>query len=285
MNKALDAQSTLRDYLLHKLGEADQERVEERILGDKEFGRRVAMAQDDLIDDYVAGNLSGSDLENFHKHFLSPPARIQKLRFAAALHRYVSEQEPAVEAGPSRKVWAFTKANPLRAAAYVSAPLAVVAALLVALNLAGFLLWRGPDLSTELARLNGVQGAGAASLQELRRGSANTVALTLRQNLVREDAGARRVKLTGDVAVVRLLLEVTSGPHDSYSAVLQNDRGEELAAVENLKAREEDGARFLVVNLPAEFLSRGTYQLKLIGLDGPGRATEVGLYPFEVTTR
>ncbi|MDQ3919724.1 MAG: hypothetical protein M3348_14750 [Acidobacteriota bacterium] len=84
---------------------------------------------------------------------------------------------------------------------------------------------------------------------------------------------------------IRLLLEVASGGHDSYRAVLQSGDGMELASVENLKAREDDGAQFVLVNLPAEFLPDGSYQLKLIGLDGVGRATEVGLYPFEVAIR
>lgn len=285
MNKRTDVQATLRDYLLHRLDEADQEEVEVRILSDREFGRRVAMEQDDLVDDYLAGNLSGPDLESFRAHFVSPDARVQKLKFAAALHRYVGEREPAAAAGPLRRAWGSVKANPLRAAAYAAVPLAVAAALLFVFNLGGGRLWGGVGLGGEMARLNGAQGPGAASLQDLRRGSANTRALTLRQNLVREDAGTRRAELTGGVTVLTLLLEVTSGAHDSYRAVLQTGDEEELAAVGNLKAREEDGAQYVVVNLPAGYLRRGTYQLRLSGLDGHGRATEVGLYPFEVTTR
>jgi hypothetical protein len=245
----------------------------------------VAIEQDDLIDDYLAGNLSGSDLENFRAHFMSPAARVQKLKFAAALHRYVNDQEPVAAAGRLRRAWRSIKANPLRAAAYAAVPLALVVALLFVFNLGGRRLWRRIELGRELAELNIPQGPGAASLQELRRGSANTQALTLRQNLVREDSGVRRAELAGGVTVLRLLLEVTSGSHDSYRAVLQTSNDEELAAIENLKALTEDDAQFVVVNLPAEFLRRGTYQLRLIGLDGQGRATEVGLYPFEVTTK
>jgi hypothetical protein len=285
MNKTLDAPATLRDYLLRNLDEGEQERVEERILSDKEFGRRVAMAQDDLIDDYVAGNLSGPDLESFRRHFTLPPARAEKLKFAAALHRYVSEREPSAARGPVTRARDSLRANPLRAAAYTAAALAVVAALLFVLNLGVERLWRGVEFGRELARLNSAQGPGTDSLREIRSGPPGSLTLTLRQNLVREDSGSRRAELTRGVTVIRLLLEVASGPHDSYRAVLQSGDGGELAAVENLKAREDDGAQFVLVNLPAEFLRQGSYQVKLMGLDGGGRATEVGLYPFEVTIR
>lgn len=286
MNQTLDEQDMLRKYLLHGLAGAEEEQVEVRLLTDKEFSRRVAMAQDDLIDDYAAGRLSGPELESFHEHFVATPARAHKLTFAAALHRYLSEHEPAVEAGLFEKARAFFRASPLRAALSLAVSVVILGAVLFpALRLAGFRLGRGPDLAQEFARVNAARGAAPASLQELQRSSADTQALTLRENLVREGGGPRRVEITRGVTLVRLLLEVTSGPSQSYRAVLQTAGGEPLASADNVKALDEGGARFVVVYVPAEFLNRDAYQIRLSGVGGDGRATDLGLYPFEVATR
>ncbi|MGB8509543.1 MAG: hypothetical protein WCD76_14245, partial [Pyrinomonadaceae bacterium] len=109
--------------------------------------------------------------------------------------------------------------------------------------------------------------------------------LTLRENFVREDAVSRRAEIGGGVTRLRLLLEVTPGPYDSYRAVLQNAGGEEMASAGGLKVREEGGARFVVVNVPTVFLKRGAYQLRLVGVGADGSAADVNLYPFEIATR
>ncbi len=275
MNQTSDEQALLRGYLLRRLDVAEQEQVEERLLTDKEFGRRVAIAQDDLIDDYVAGVLSGEEQESFHEHYMTTPERVQKLRFASALVRYADERDD--DPGLLEKVAALFRAQPLKAGL-------ATAALALIVGAAALLLVSRPDLRTEFARANVQQAANSATLAELRQSTADTVALDLRENLVREDAAARRVEVAGGITNIRLLLEVTSPVYDSYRAVLQTDDGRELAVAEGLRAREEKGARFVVVNVPTRFLGRGAYQVKLEGVGG-GRTADAGLYPFEATTR
>jgi hypothetical protein len=286
MNQTTDEQATLRSYLLHALKEAEREGVEERILTDKEFGRRVAMAQDDLVDDYVAGRLSGGELESFRNHFLTSPSRAHKLKFAKALDLYVIEHEPALTPGPFERARAFFRVNPLKAALSSGVALAVFGALIFAV-----VYWAGlrpggdGGLRTEFSRMNSAQAADSASVRELQRSTVNTLALLLRENLVREDEAGRQAEITGGVTRLRLLLEVTTDSHDNYRAVLQTPAGEELASADNLKAREEGGAKFVVVNVPAAYLKRGAYELRLLGVGADGRATDVNLYPFEITTK
>jgi hypothetical protein len=141
------------------------------------------------------------------------------------------------------------------------------------------------DLQGEFARVNRSQETDSRPLSELKRNSTNTLALILRQNLVREDGVERAVEISRSVTLIRLLLEVPTASNNSYTAVLQTTVGQELARVGDLKARNEDGAQFVVVNVPAEFLTRGDYQLRLIRISGDGLATDIGLYPFHVTTK
>jgi len=291
MNETLDERDTLRKYLLHELGEAEQERLEERLLTDKEFSRHVAMAQNDLIDDFVTGALSKHDLECFRKYFMTTPARLQKVNFATALDRYVTEKTataervPTVGAGIVERVLAFSRARSLKIALSVAGCLLIFGIAFFALRPGWFRPVGGQDFGQEFVRINHAQEMGPLQLSELRRSSANTPTLTLRQNLVREDAGSRKVEITAGVTFIRLLLEVTSGLSDSYQAVLQTADGRDIAHVEGLKAREEDGAWFVVVNVPAVPSVRGDYQVRLFRIGDDGRAISAGLYPFQVTTR
>lgn len=286
MKQALDEQRIFRNYLLHELEEEEQDRLEERFLTDKEFGRLLAIEEADLIDDFVAGNLSESESERFRKHFLTTPARLEKLKFAMALDMYVAREPPAkAEPDAIEKVLAFFRARPLEAAfSVLGAVLILGAGLFLLLRLTDFGALRGDDLRQELVRVNREGGADSVPLSELRRGSASTPVLSLRTDSDRGDAGPETVELTSGVKLIRLLLEVSPASYDHFRAVLQTATGDDIATVENLKARDEDGARFVVVNVPAGFFSRGEFQVRLFGVEG-GRAVDLGLYPFSVTTR
>lgn len=277
-----DEQVILRKYLLHDLAEAEQERVELRLLTDKEFRRRAAMAQDDLIDDFVAGNLSGGESESFRKHFMTTPARRHKLNFAAALDRYVTDRAEA--ASWFEKLLAFGRAHPLRTALSAAAALLILAA---AFNVVFRPGWFRPapaqEFRREFARVNRSRETASAPLSELRRSSADAVALTLRENVVREGGSPGSVEIKSGVTLVRLLLEVTSGPYERYRAELQTADGREIATAEDLKARDEDGAQFVVVEVPAARLPRGAYRLRLSGISGDGRATDLVPYSFELS--
>jgi hypothetical protein len=286
MKQALDEQRIFRNHLLHELEEEEQDQLEERFLTDKEFGRLLAIAEADLIDDFVAGALSESESERFRKHFLTTPARLEKLKFAMALDMYVAREAPA-KAGPGaiEKALALFRARPLESAfAVLGAVVIFGAALFLLLRLSDFRTWRGDQLRQELARVNHGGEADSVPLSELRRGSASTPVLSLTTDPAREDDGPETVELTSGVKLVRLLLEVRSGSYDRFRAVLQTAAGDDIATVEDLKARNEDGAQFVVVNVPPGFFSRDDFQVRLFGVSG-GQTVDLGLYPFRVTTR
>lgn len=72
-------------YLLGELTEGEQERLEEELFEQEEYIADLAVAEDDLIDAYVAGELSGRQRERFESFFLSSPRRKQRLAAAQAL--------------------------------------------------------------------------------------------------------------------------------------------------------------------------------------------------------
>jgi CHAT domain-containing protein/tetratricopeptide (TPR) repeat protein len=96
MTEELYDEGHLRKYLLGELNEAEQQRLEERLLSEDELFDLLLVAEDELIDDCVGGALSAQELQRFDS-FISTPERHRKLSFAMALRRYVRAEAAASE--------------------------------------------------------------------------------------------------------------------------------------------------------------------------------------------
>lgn len=73
------------DYLLGSLPEVEAERLDEMSITDEDFAVRLSSAENDLVDAYVRGELSGETEERFRSFYLSSPKRQEKVRFAETL--------------------------------------------------------------------------------------------------------------------------------------------------------------------------------------------------------
>jgi CHAT domain-containing protein/Tfp pilus assembly protein PilF len=82
----------LKDYLLGKLREEDEERVEIRLLSDAVYIEEFDVVVDEIADQYVAGEINGEERERVEKYFLRADQRRAKLKYAAALNTYQSQQ-------------------------------------------------------------------------------------------------------------------------------------------------------------------------------------------------
>jgi hypothetical protein len=80
---------TLRRYLLGDLGEETQRHLEERLVTDTEYFQELLIVEDELVDEYVRGDLSEQEKEDFESHFLCSRERREKLSFAGVLRDYV----------------------------------------------------------------------------------------------------------------------------------------------------------------------------------------------------
>ena len=69
-------------YLLGSLSEEETERLDELGIVDDEFAARLQLVENDLVDAYVSGELSGNTLERFTSFYLSSSMRREKVRFA-----------------------------------------------------------------------------------------------------------------------------------------------------------------------------------------------------------
>ena len=152
-------ETVVRDYLLGRVrDEAALEEIEERLFTDEEFCTRVALAEDELINDYVLGYLDEADAAGFRASLEGDPDRRLKLRLTQGLKEKAlaeaaagaTEAKGLKRAGEREAAPSFTKSlmtffgRPIYAGAF--------AALLVAVLAASVYLLRGSG-ADELAEL------------------------------------------------------------------------------------------------------------------------------------
>ncbi|HEX2491100.1 MAG TPA: hypothetical protein VHR27_16940 [Blastocatellia bacterium] len=102
----IEDERLIRQYLLDELSEEGQAKVQDRLLCDREFFDRLVVEENELMDDYLRGALTRQREEKFESYFLASPERRQKLRFAKALKKRISEEalsKPRIEGSLRRK--------------------------------------------------------------------------------------------------------------------------------------------------------------------------------------
>src|SRR5262245_19840805 len=106
MNHELNNEETIRRFLLGELSAAEQEEIEIRLLADAELQTMVEIAEFDLIDDYVRGNLTEVEAGSFRRHFLNSSERRDRLVTARAWQKApeVSATENGSNSAPGRVV-------------------------------------------------------------------------------------------------------------------------------------------------------------------------------------
>lgn len=77
--------ATLRDWLLHRLPEADAVALEERLLREDALATRLLEVETDLIDDHAAGRLDAAAREAIARHLIADPAGRWRWTVARAL--------------------------------------------------------------------------------------------------------------------------------------------------------------------------------------------------------
>jgi len=107
----------LRRYLLGLLGEADEERLELRLLTDEGFVEEFDTVVDEITDQYVGNELGADERKRVEQYFLTSRERQQKVQFADELMQRAaaerSVQNPAPEPGFFERLRAFWTNQPV----------------------------------------------------------------------------------------------------------------------------------------------------------------------------
>jgi hypothetical protein len=159
-------------YLLGALTEMESDHFEQRYLDSPVIFQEMQEIEDELIDDYANGALSGEDRIRFEQHFLQSPDRREKVRFAMAMTERAASLAkegkrgtspgrllmpppsvmPSAEGGQERgKLLPFHRL--LRPVPAWREWAAIAAAVLLAIG-AGLLFLRNREISRELSAIN-----------------------------------------------------------------------------------------------------------------------------------
>lgn len=82
----------LIQYLLGTLPEAQAEECDELSIIDDSFAARLEDVENDLVDAYVRGEISGQNLKAFESYYLSSPRRREKVAFAKSFQTFTEQQ-------------------------------------------------------------------------------------------------------------------------------------------------------------------------------------------------
>jgi hypothetical protein len=244
-------QDVVRRYLLGASDAESRDELEQRLFSDDQvFWERVAVAEDELIDDYAAGALDADERGLCEANFLCTAERRAKLEFARALGAYARQREV-------RRSGAW---DLLRAPSSVPR-WAVAAAAGLVLLLVPAILWQ----------FNSGGRAPAA------------ITVSLAPGLLRDAGGeTARVRLAPGCQVIHLDLAAADGPFAAYAATIYGVGGEAIWSQHKLTGASRDGAVLVRLTVPCDLLPEGDYWVRLSGLSPGKEPATLDRYDFRV---
>ncbi|HVQ38903.1 MAG TPA: hypothetical protein VMS31_15300 [Pyrinomonadaceae bacterium] len=279
-----------RRYLLGDLLETEQKQVEESFLLDPEYRERVMIAEDELIDDYLDDLLSDQERRKFQSYFLATPQQQQKVRIARSLKKYalgrpllpVSPRDADVSPGGGlgRTGRWFNLRNP-----FILLP--VAAALLIVISLGILRLnefRRTRDLSEQAETRRSIIEQELASINsQAETGGKQVVTVVLPPLSVRGASSSRKLRSPGNGVLVELQLVMSGEQYPAYRALLKKADSSESFTINDLHIASTSAGKVVLLRIPSNLLTRGTYLMQLFGVGTTGGAELVGAYDFQVT--
>lgn len=312
---------TLAQYLLGELSDEMRREIEREYLADGDCLDELLAVEDDLMDEYVRGELSAREREQFEQHLLAGPGQREKLRYAQTL----MERMPAVRttapakqgpSSPERDSWfSFYGKRKL-------VPVLVVGfAAIVLVAGAAWLIMRVIQLQIKVEHMKAEQVTAQQREQELQAKLASEqkekeeLLRQLRQNsevgmtegtgeqttaekptaprmatfmlspaLMRGGEATDFVVPRG-VDVVQLQIQVGGADYNSYRAELKTADGESVYDLSGLKARRTHNVELVFLRIPGRLLIKRDYVLKISGLIEGGSFEDAGFYTFRITKK
>ncbi len=262
----------MKQYLLGKLPPEGLPILEERLLSDGDFYEQLLIAEDDLVDDYLADRLSGPERERFESYFMLSHERRQKVRFGKALRRYIlaegakasppelSQGSSAAEKRSRSKrgfvLWPF-KLSPVLA-------LSSIITVCLALFAVSWVVFRGPSFRATVEK-------------QLQR----STIIALASGSTRSEGVTQRISIPPGVDSVQLQLELKRNDYQTYKAELLGDTSV-LATSKPMKPEVNGGRSVVYLTAPADVLKPGDYQVRLSGISDSERVEVIDRYPFRV---
>ena len=236
-------EANIRDYLLGKLDDESQQKIEERLMVEDELFEEFEISKGELVEEYVAGELSQKDHDWFASHFLASPEGRQGQSFALAIEK-LCDPVPVAQLAIKQSWWERFRSFLNNRSWTVGLTAAATAAIILWIVIPG-----GPRDT-----FSGPTLVGTTST----RG---------------EGAQPAIVKVPSTAAKLRLRLVI---PNNSIATRYRADLDDRL----NVKTVDvvEQNAEGVLVEIPTELIPPGEYSLQLIAIKADG--SEEKLRPY-----
>ena len=238
-------QESIMQYLLGQAGPTESSSFEERLITEKDFYDELTIAEDELIDQYLDGDLTSSEREQFESHFLSSPDRRQKVRFGSALLQTAARN--------------FSPRVPVHLLQRRAILPYVTLVLLLIVGVGFWAIWRSQS---------NVRVAGKIAT------------ITLLPGATRADQPVNKISNSADIGTIQLRLALANAQETYRVRVVNGDETE----VWNGDGRlQTDGNNsFIVADVPAQLLPTGDYRVLLSRKLPDGSFEETSSYSFRV---
>ena len=301
-------ETLLVKYLLGYLTEEEQVRVEDRAFADHDYLASLNAVEADLIDAYVRGHLSREDRRAFEHRFLHSAQRRGKIEFAQALARLTAETAPDSLPKPATgwrswldpvRAW-----NPaLRFAGVAGAMISIAGASWLAIENASMrsrlatlqaqrqqLEYRTHGLERELSdaqtQAEALTAQAQKRLSERARRPPMIPSLVLTPGLSRAASREERLMIGRGAQVVKIEIQLESrDDYPRFRADLRTQSGKDILSFAGLPLRSSSNAHAVWMDVPANALETGEYELSLKGLRNGQDPEEIGYYYFRVQKR
>jgi len=318
VNKQDDNEAILRNYLLGLLPEAETERLDELSVTEEVFAQNLRIAEHDLIDAYVNGELTGKERLEFSKQYGGAPLRRERVRFAEAFQAaiqtraVVERTKTDEEAGDTSKTsvvsfFNFKNWSPLKWGFAASS-------LLIFLVASWFLLRQlgphsqqttppatsaatnaeppagnntGPSPNAQTGPTPEGPKTGQERLAQRSTQPANppspahVVAFVLRPQMRSEQIA--ELVIPNDTTTVALMLQL--GPIDTnYHRAILTEASSDRTVWQSakVKATTIDEMSVLQLRLPAALLKQEVYRIRVVGIYPNGTTETTNEYSFHV---
>jgi hypothetical protein len=272
-------EALLRHFLLGTLDDEERQRIETRFMTDPVSRERILAAEQDLFEDYLEEALETADRERFLLQYADTPEQRQKLRITRSVKEWATREANLTQDGRTTvSIWSRLR-DGLRVRPVFVIPLAITA--MIVIVFAAVWLNRRTEqrnkllaVKQEITRLN--------DPSSLRQTPAQMSALVLSPVSVRSvEKESEFVRRTDEPFVELRLLWFQKENYPTYQAVIRWPAGNESHTIPNLYS-DSDGTT-IRMRLPTHFLTPGSYQIELCGIDAGGTPGPSEEYKFTVS--
>lgn len=234
-------------YLRGGMDDAEVQAFEERLLGDQAFSDAAATCEQELIDEYSAGEVNDADKAILHTWIEASPRRIQRLRIARSFLAAKAHKAP--------------KGSRMRFVLPIAAMIAGFAVamwMMMGRNSGG----RTNPVPNTVKRNDAPAGAGVVAKNNGVSAPADQVVLVVAER-VRGAQHSQMITQNHDSAVTLQVLLPEGASNGPYRVQVANMRQNVIVDERGLKPSVTDGRLYLIVHIRDGALTPGSYEVSL----------------------